>query len=927
MKTAIPSTIQTALPFSSWAALAVIAVALFSSGLSQSADHSQSLEITESQREFFEKKIRPLFVEHCYQCHDSSSDKLKGGLAINSPSAFRSGGDSGPAFIPGKPEESLLIEAIHYQNRDLQMPPKTPLPARAIKDLEAWVKMGAPDPRPDDPTAKLSSGGMSPEEGRDFWSFRELKNPKVPAETHPVDFFLDRKLKESSLPASEQASRETWIRRVTFDLIGLPPTPDEVRAFVADDSPDANTKVVDRLLSSPDYGVRWGRHWLDVARYADSNGLDENLAFAQAWRYRDWVMDSFRDDRPFDEFLIHQIAGDLIEEPTLDSLTATGFLALGARVLAEPDMEKLEMDVIDEQIDTTGKAFLGLTLGCARCHDHKFDPILQSDYYSLAAILKNSRNFSGTNTGAIKHWYEHDFATEGEKPKLKEWDDKIAVAKKKASSMKSTTTVKLRGIARSKSVQYLEASLEFEPDDTLATVTKIAGKFDLHPRILYHCRRHLENHQDDVVFGPWWKFRKEGDVTALRDFYDDHFGRAILTFDALRKKDAKAKELPDKSLEPFRAALFQKDGFLAVPAKAEHAFNEKDLAEYHKLAEEARIIESHAPDHPSAMGIAEADEFVETLPIHIRGSYLNLGDPVPRAVPAVFTGELPQFPEEGSGRLELAKWMAHPDHPLTSRVIVNRVWRWHFGTGLVSTTENFGVLGDRPSHPELLDFLATWFVENGWSIKKLNRLLVLSDAYQRRSSPAAGYDSDLDPDNRLLAWFPVKRLEAESVRDAILAVSGRLDREFGGKTIPLRNRMLVFNHTSKDHTTYESLRRTAYLPVIRNHVFDWMYLFDYPDPTMPTGDRNSTVIAPQALLMMNSDLSIDSAEAFASRVKKEAKTTPERIEKGVAACSRSHAIQNGAERSRKPFSSKWNQRTLPGHSFARVFLHRTNFYI
>ena len=480
-----------------------------------------------------------------------ASGKLKGGLAINSPSSFRTGGDSGPAFVPGSPDKSLLIEAIRYQNRDLQMPPKSPLPEQAIHDLETWVKMGAPDPRTDDPSAKPSSSGMSPEEGRDFWSFQDLKRPRVPEGEHPVDFFLNRKLKKSGLPISKRASKETWIRRVTFDLIGLPPTVKEIGDFLSDQSPDANSKVVDRLLASPDYGVRWGRHWLDVARYADSNGLDENLAFGQAWRYRDWVMNSFRDDRPFDEFLIHQIAGDLIEEPTQDSLTATGFLALGARVLAEPDMDKLKMDVIDEQIDTTGKAFLGLTLGCARCHDHKFDPILQSDYYSLAAILTNSKNFADTNTGSIKHWYEHSFVSEEEKPNLKEWDDKIAAAKKKAASWKSTTTVKLRGIARSKSVQYLEACLEFEPDDTLATVSQIAERFDLHPRILYHCRRHLENHRNDAVFGPWWEFRKDRDVAALREFYNDHFGRAVLTFEELKKKDPKAKVLPDKTLEPF----------------------------------------------------------------------------------------------------------------------------------------------------------------------------------------------------------------------------------------------------------------------------------------------------------------------------------------------------------------------------------------
>ncbi|MEM1441666.1 MAG: DUF1553 domain-containing protein, partial [Verrucomicrobiota bacterium] len=455
-------------------------------------------------------------------------------------------------------------------------------------------------------------------------------------------------------------------------------------------------------------------------------------------------------------------------------------------------------------------------------------------------------------------------------------DEEISAAKKKAAKWKSDVTVRMRGEARALAVDYLAAASEFNAEDTLGRVTSIADQYGLHPRILYHTRRHLDNHPDSDVFGPWWSYVHTGDIEGLRAFYDEKFGDAVLRFSELQKEDPKAKTLPDPELEAFREALFDKSGFLAVPAKPEHAFATEDLAEYHRLMDEARILESEAPDFPAAMGISEREEINNTIPIHIRGNHLSHGDEVPRAIPAVFAEKV-SFPAQGSGRLELAHWMANADNPLTARVFVNRVWRWHFGRGLVSTTENFGVLGEQPSHPELLDSLANWFIENGWSVKKLNRLIVLSQTYRRSSTPPEGWESDLDPENRLLSHFPVRRLEAEAIRDSILHVAGRLDSEMGGKTIPLRNRQMVFNHTSKDHTSYDSLRRSAFLPIVRNHVYDWLHLFDYPDPTMPTGNRSATTIAPQALLMMNTNLIVDSSAAFASRILAEAETKDDRI--------------------------------------------------
>ena len=668
------------------------------------------------------------------------------------------------------------------------------------------------------------------------------------------------------------------IRRVTFDLIGLPPTPDEIASFVNDPSPDAFQRVVDRLLASPHYGVRWGRRWLDVARYADSNGLDENLAYGQAWRYRDYVVEAFNRDKPFDRFVIEQIAGDLAPGANRESKTATAFLVLGAKVLAEPDMEKLVMDTIDEQIDTTGKAFLALTLGCVRCHDHKFDPLKQKDYYALAAIFKGTRTFASTKTGVIKHWNEHSFASDEERSRLKEVDAAIAKRKQAASSFKSKAISRIRDEARSKAADYLFAATQFEAEATLREVETVAEPLGLHPRILHHCRLHLDYHRDESFFKQWHDLRDDPD--ALRAYYVGRFEQAAEALAKAKKENPKAKTLKDPSLEEARAALHDLYGFLAVPPKPEFAFDAATLDEYYRLEDEARKFESVADDETAAMGVGE-NETVREIPIHIRGSHLNLGEPVAREFPEVMrlSASRPIWPSAQSGRLELARWIASSQNPLTARVFVNRLWSWHFGAGLVKSTENFGKLGDRPSHPELLDWLARRFISDGWSVKKMHRLILTSSAYQMASrSDDAESGIAQDPENRLLWRFPIRRLEAEEVRDAILAISGRLDLAIGGKTVPLRNRQFVFNHTSVDHTKYDSVRRAIYLPVIRNNLYTLFEQFDFPDPTMPTSRRGETIVAPQALLMLNADLVMDSAHAMADRVKSVSADEEKRVE-------------------------------------------------
>lgn len=654
---------------------------------------------------------------------------------MDSRKALLKGGDYGDDVIPGNPDESLLVMAIKHdpEIEDLAMPPppEKQLSDRQIADIVEWIRQGAVFPE----TTVADDDGKK---GEDHWAFHPLDRPEPPKVKDnawvqtPIDQFILAKLEAEGLKPSPKADKRTLIRRATFDLTGLPPTPEEVAAFLADDHPDAFARVVDRLLASPAYGERWGRLWLDVARYADSNGLDENVAHGNAWRYRDYVVNSFNKDKPYRSFVVEQLAGDLLpaadDAERAERLTATGFLSLGPKVLAEPDKVKMEMDIIDEQVDTTGRALLGLTIGCARCHDHKFDPISAADYYGLAGVFKSTLTMDSLKT--VAKWHENT---------LPDAEAEAQIA------------------AHAKLVEAKKAELE------------AAGK---------------------------------------------------------------------------------------APEDAE-----KVKALQAELAE----LEKNAPAAPSAMGVAEGE--AQDLPIHLRGDHLRLGDVVPRRVPEVFQGlvEPPQFPSDRGGRLELAHWIVDDDNALAYRVIVNRVWRWRMGAGIVRTPDNFGLLGEAPTHPELLDWLAGWFVDNETSLKELHRLMMLSSVYQQSSTPDAA-TAETDVDNRLWGRMPVRRLEAEEVRDALLAVGGELDRTLGGSLLTVANRGYFFDHTSKDATTYGSTRRSIYMPVVRNNLYEVFQLLDFPDPAVSNGDRATTTIAPQALLMLNGDVVLQAAAGLAGRV-------------------------------------------------------------
>ena len=706
---------------------------------------------------FYESKIRPLLLDHCADCHGAETQESD--LRLDTPGHINLGGKSGPVVIPLKPEQSLLISALSHEDEALSMPPDEKLPATEIKLLTQWVSMGAPMPDAE-VIATRQRIPFNLEEARKHWSFTPLQKLKAndfdKSYQNPIDHFIFSKLSEQGLTPAQPASKNVLIRRAYLDLIGLPPTPEQVDRFLADESPAAFQNVVDELLASPHYGERWGRHWLDVARYADSNGLDENIAHGNAWRYRDYVIAAFNSDKPFNEFIQEQIAGDLLNgdaQPTHEQLIATGFLSLGPKVLAEGDETKMQMDIIDEQIDTTGRAFLGLTLGCARCHDHKFDPIRADDYYALAGIFKSTKTMESLKR--IAKWNEHVIASPEQLEEKVLHDQEIASVQAKIDELKKQQTEK-----------------------------------------------------------------KTVSVDATGE---------------------------NESSEPIPQA---KELSVAEQLKA--------------LDKQLKELKGSTPELPTAMGVVEGE--AKDVPIHVRGSHLSLGRDVTRGVPLVLSHGDPglQNPQQ-SGRLELANWLTSNENPLTARVWVNRVWRWHFGKGIVSTTNNFGLLGTEPTHPELLDWLAIEFMKNGWSTKQLHRQMMLSKTYQM-SSAYNERNSEIDPENRFHWRRNQQRMEAEVFRDSVLAASGQLDRSMGGSMLHVKNREFIFNHTSKDETNYASTRRSVYLPVIRNNLYVGFSLFDYTDASVPNGDRSTSTVAPQALYALNSDLVLTAAEKLAERL-------------------------------------------------------------
>jgi hypothetical protein len=727
--------------------------------------------------DFFEKKIRPVLVRNCYECHSADVKKAKGGFVLDTRMGLRKGGESGPAIMPGHPDDSLLIEAVRYDG--LEMPPTGKLPDDVIDDLAKWVEMGAPDPRVPRPKGK----GLNLAEARKWWSFQKPKASPPPSVSNAswprseVDRFVLAELEKSGLKPVADADAETLIRRVTFDLTGLPPSPEEIDAFLRAPSESAFAAVVDKLLESPRFGEKWGRHWLDVARYGESAGKDRNAPFRYAWRYRDYVIDSFNADKPYDRFIMEQLAGDLLNGKTAEErntlAVATGFLAIGPKGLIERNQEQYRMDVVDDQIDATSRAFLGLTVACARCHDHKFDPIPTADYYALAGIFRSTDTLPGVEPNK-----DRDFVS-----------DKVLLA-------------------------LADPNV---PDKVIAAEAK------------------KEQSQRTE------KSRLQTQLASMREEAKKLAGMA--------KKQPQAK---GKRKSPLIAGAGQQIKLLRTQMKQ----IEDRLA---------HLTDEPASSGEKAMGVRDA-AVVGNCRVLNRGEIKDEGPEVTRGVITVLrTPQSNHIGSAHSGRLEMARWIASPDNPLTARVMVNRVWQHLFGEGLVPTTDNFGALGEEPSHPELLDTLAVQFMNEGWSVKRLIRTLVLSRVYQLSSRHAAA-NYAIDPSNRLLWRMQRRRLDAEEIRDALLAVSGQLDL-----TRPPGSPVTNMDGNGKNDKMKEALQelsnhRAVYLPMYRGNVPEALAVFDMADPSLIVGKREVTTVATQALFLMNSPFVLKQSSEMARRL-------------------------------------------------------------
>jgi hypothetical protein len=814
--------------------------------------------------EFFEKKVRPVLVEHCYRCHSKEFKKNRGGLRVDSRAALLAGGDTRPAVVPGKPEQSLLIEALSHKG-DVKMPPDKPLSAQAVADLTAWVKMGAPAPDGKVEVAK----GIDWTEARKFWSFKPVRRPAAPSvkdaswASNEIDRFILAKLEAEKLTPVGRADRRTLIRRVTFDLIGLPPTPEEIEAFVNDDSPNAYERLVERLLADQRYGERWGRHWLDVARYAE----DQAHTFAVklntlAWRYRDWVIDALNEDMPYDRFVRMQIAADLSDDARVNDKAALGYFGLGAVYYKNSNAAQVIAEELDDRVDTLTRGFLGLTVSCARCHDHKFDPVPTQDYYSLAGVFSSSkladipladRATVDRFTAAQKKAQDADAAV---KSFVKA--EKIRLAEAKAEQLAAYLTAAWAVKAKKQSVAAVakQEKLEQAALDRMVKLLAVNSNQGKNLPALIAWRR-MPADKDAAEVARMAKQLQEQAVVSVKKI-------------DLTKIEGKAKGTGmGKGMDAALLLVFFGETGVFAPSDGEllAKIDGEKKSTYQKMQRQAVETKSAVPPAPAlAHGVAEAAP--QDMKVYVRGNPATQGQLAPRRFLRILAGDNPTPFSKGSGRLELANAITNKDNPLTARVIVNRVWAHHFGRGIVGTPSNFGALGEKPTHPELLDWLADEFVRRGWSLKALHRTIVTSSAYQMASSPHEG-NQKKDPDNRLLWRANRRRLDVESWRDALLAASGQLDGSLGGPTASLGG---------------NNVRRTVYAKISRHELDGLLRLFDFPDANITSEKRTETTVPQQQLFVLNSPFVIARAKALAARVKGGAKDDAAAIRKAYALC-------------------------------------------
>jgi hypothetical protein len=856
--------------------------------------------------EFFETRVRPTLVEHCYACHSGQAKRLKGGLLVDSPGGLRKGGDTGPAVVPGKPDESRLIQAVRYDDELTRMPPKGKLPAETIAMLEEWVKAGAPEPlaRKEGTAAMPTSKpqGIDWTAARKHWAYQPIRQNEPPDVKNrswsqsAIDPFILARLEAGGLTPSPPADRRTLLRRAYYDLIGLPPTLEEIEAFERDHSDDAFARVVDRLLASPRYGERWGRHWLDVARYADTK--DGVLMFGDdrirpyAYTYRDYVIRAFNQDTPFDQFIHEQLAADMVapkDQPW--RLAAMGFLTLGRM------FDNNTHDQIDDRIDAVSRGFLGLTVSCARCHDHKYDPISISDYYSIYGVFASSE--APLELPLIDRLETL--------PGCAEFEKQAAVKRNELRQFLDSQYTALQEAARQRVSDYLARAALSEPDPLETAIFFLSlSPEDLRPQIVARWRRFLKQRAttDDPVFGPWhdlmqlseaeftakistvlarWASRLRGTTVGrlnplvaaalsgasiktradvprvygelIRRVYDESKKAAPSETAKFTEADQAFRQILEIVTSHESPAYFSRSQTYYYMSRGEKDDFGKKQVELDRM-----VVKAAGKAAPRAMVLNDAAEPYEPR-VFVRGNPAQPGDRVPRRFLRVLAGDRPTPFAHGSGRLDLARSITAAENPLTSRVIVNRVWMHHLGEPLVSTPSDFGTRSNPPSHPELLDNLAVRFMQGGWSLKALHRAIMLSSTYQQASIDRPDCHR-LDPENRLLWRFNRRRLDLEAMRDTLLSVSGRLDSTMRGRPVDV---------VDDPKTT----RRTVYGLVDRQSLPAVFRAFDFASPDLSSERRPRTTVPQQALFSMNSPLVIEQARALVGRPELSKESSPE----------------------------------------------------
>jgi hypothetical protein len=925
---------------------------------------------------FFEAKVRPVLVEHCYSCHSSTGKKVRGGLLLDTRAGWAKGGDSGPAIVPGDLENSLLVQAVKYSEPDIQMPPKGKLPDEAIAVLVEWVKRGAPDPRTG-PASMKKERTIDLEEGRKWWAFRPLVRPEPPQVRDeawcrtPIDRFILARLEEKGIRPAHEASRRAWLRRASFDLTGLPPTLEEIDAFLNDSSPDGFDRAIDRLLASPSYGERWARHWLDLARFAESHGFEHDYDRPTAFPYRDFVIEALNRDLPYDTFVRWQLAGDEIAPDDPLALKATGFLAAGVHStqITANQVEKERYDELDDIVNTTGTAFLGLTIGCARCHDHKYDPIPQRDYYRLVSVFTTTvrteveliipqpayeearREWEQAHAPLVDRLKKYEaedltkrleafeiglnFVDRGlawvaiEPTELKSAggatftkldDGSIRVGGKNAATDTYTivarvdrpgiTAIRLEALADDPLVKHgpgRAANGNFDLTDFRLTVAPVDGSMPAEAVAFKNSRatfeqagRPLQAAIDGDKKSGWAVDPKLGrDHAAVFEVETEIVSPSVLTFTL----DFQGKT--GNNIGRFRLSVSRNpaatldgsslpQGVLAVldtPRGLRGLAKDETLMRWFRTIDPGwralkKAVDDHertAPQRPVVKALISS-EGLPAVRLHTQGAdflekthFLKRGDPnqkLEEAPPGYlrvlmntsdpeehWQVEPPKGWRTSYRRRALAGWITDVDAGaghLLARVIVNRLWQHHFGRGLVTTPSDFGAQGDRPSHSELLDWLASELIASGWRLKPIHRLIMQSAVYREGVKPDPSSDSS-DPDNALFSHRIRQRLEAETIRDALLAVSGILDpRMYGPGTLDEHQK-----------------RRSIYFTVKRSQLIPMMVLFDAPDALQGIANRPSTTIAPQSLLLMNSPIVREWAEALARRVLSMAPDAPD----------------------------------------------------